>query len=334
MMIAAIEPKYNNSDIVISDNILNTTANLLRAPISNSTKRAYKVQWKNFNAFCNSIGVMSLPSSAQSIVLYISKMFDDKKSISYINQSMAAIALMNTEKGFNDNTKDIMVKRALKNARRDKKTDIIHKKDAATIEVIETMVDSIDRTTLKGKRDAAILLVGFFTACRRSELCNLNYEDIKPILTKDGKKAFEITIRYSKTDQEGNTMLKALFPVSADKIAYCPVNALTEYLKAANITNGAIFKRVLKGNKMLNERITPQSIALLIKHTATKCNITLDLAAHSLRSGFITTALLNGATERQTMNQSGHKSATIMRGYLRRVEVIQDNAAETIAKII
>lgn len=49
--------------------------------------------------------------------------------------------------------------------------------------------------------------------------------------------------------------------------------------------------------------------------------------AHSLRSGFITSAARAGVAERDIQNQSGHRSLPVLRGYIRRGSLFIDNAA-------
>ena len=53
----------------------------------------------------------------------------------------------------------------------------------------------------------------------------------------------------------------------------------------------------------------------------------MDLSAHSLRSGFVTTAIRQGKTERSIMNQTGHRSSQTLREYFQREDAIEDNAA-------
>ena len=73
---------------------------------------------------------------------------------------------------------------------------------------------------------------------------------------------------------------------------------------------------------MTDERLTPQSVRLIVKHTAAKAGLSLDLTAHSLRSGFVTTAIRQGKTERSIMNQTGHRSTQVLREYFLREDAI------------
>ncbi len=64
------------------------------------------------------------------------------------------------------------------------------------------------------------------------------------------------------------------------------------------------------------------------RSAAAATGLTLDLSAHSLRSGFVTTAIRQGKTERSIMNQTDHRSSQTLRGYFQREDAIEDNAAK------
>ena len=70
-----------------------------------------------------------------------------------------------------------------------------------------------------------------------------------------------------------------------------------------------------------------QTCALPILRAASTAGLSLDLSAHSLRIGFVTTAIRQGKTERSIMNQTGHRSVQTLRGYFHREDAIEDNAA-------
>ena len=127
-------------------------------------------------------------------------------------------------------------------------------------------------------------------------------------------------------------MVKAIF--TSRKKTLDPIAALNEWTTAAGITSGALFRRVRRGDRPTEERITGQSVALILKKAAAAAGVDLDISGHSLRSGFITSALLCGSSERSVMNQSGHRSTTVMRGYLQRANALLDNAAESLASRI
>jgi integrase len=164
--------------------------------------------------------------------------------------------------------------------------------------------------TLVGKRDRAILLVGWTGAFRRSELAKLTLQDLH--WTKEG---LSIMLPYSKTDQEGKGLTKYI--VSAPDEAIDPVRALKRWLEASGIKGGPIFRSVWQNGKLGKKAINDKFIAGVVKQAVE--SIGLDprtYAGHSLRSGFITEAAMLGAPSRSIMAQTGHKSEAVMRGYI------------------
>lgn len=304
--------------------------NLLFASMSNNTRRTYAMQIRKFAAFAVSHGAQPLPASPEVVVSYVSTLVAANMSASMITQALAAIRALHMLNNLTDPTAAPIVKRASAGARRTLGTAPKHQKAAATDNIVRELVATLDRSTLQGKRDAAIILLGFFGAFRRSELVALDVADLEKTIAKDGRAAYLVKVRKSKTDQEGAGMVKGIFAARSRELD--PVAALDDYMTAAGIKDGAIFRRVVKGGaRLLDERLTPQSVALVIKAAAKHANISADLSGHSLRSGFITSALASGASERSIMNQSGHKSVTVMRGYQRRENALSDNAASGLA---
>jgi site-specific recombinase XerD len=161
---------------------------------------------------------------------------------------------------------------------------------AATAEKTIGMSTMI-RAGVAGKRDRAILLLGFALAARRSELVALNVEDIQ-----ECPEGLRITIRKSKTDQEGAV---AVVAICKGSIA-CPVAALREWLSAAGITEGPVFRSVRKGGHVTAKRLPAQSVNDIVKTHAAKLGLDAStFGAHSLRddAGMVT-AWQGGAMER------------------------------------
>lgn len=314
---------------------------LVKASRSANTLRVYDFHWNKFSDFVLQNGKTNKSSTmSKAVAAYISKLVEEKKSVSYINQAVAAIRhnlelfgmvkeLDNAHETIENPASSIFVKRALAGARRTLGTAPRHKKAAATTEVIKALVGGLDRSTLQGKRDAAIILLGFFGAFRRSELVALDVEDIEAIHTAAGRVALLFSVRKSKTDQEGAGMTKGIFPTQTRELD--PVIAVLEYLHDAGIESGAIFRRIRRGGHIQPQRLTGESIRDIVAAAAKRAGVVLDLGAHSLRSGFITSALESGASERSIMNQSGHKSVTVMRSYQQRRDALADNAASGLA---
>ena len=193
------------------------------------------------------------------------------------------------------------------------------KKTPATAERVIGMAP-LAGTRLSATRDRALLLIGFAGAFRRSELVALNLEDIEE--TAEG---LRVTIRRSKTDQEGHGHVIAI----PRGVIACPVTALKAWLEAAGIAQGPVFRPVAKGGRIQATRLTDRSVADIVKAHAQRAGLDPKLfAGHSLRSGFPTSAAARGASIFKMADQSRHKSMDTLRGYVRDAEIFKRHAGE------
>ena len=300
---------------------------LIEASVASETRRAYASRLKRFVNWCNEKGLScTYPIEPEILAMYITDMAGDGLSNATITQTMAAVATTHRAQGLTSPTESLLVKKVLKGFRREYGT--AHKKhDAATVEVVRYLLNSIpDDKSPKNVRDKAIIALGFAGAFRRSELCAIDVEHLKWVF-RGTQEIVLIELKRSKTDQEGRRMTKAIFP--SKDTPYSPTELLKRWLKIRG-SEGALFTRILKGEHMTDERLTPQSVRLIVKQTAVKAGLSLDLTEHSLRSGFVTTAIRQGKTERSIMNQTGHRSTQVLREYFQREDAIEDNAADNI----
>ena len=300
---------------------------LIEASVASETRRAYTSRLKRFVNWCNDKGLSSTyPIALEILAMYITDMAGDGLSNATITQTMAAISTTHKAQGLTSPTESLLVKKVLKGFRREYGT-AHNKHDAATVEVVRYLLNSIpDDKSPKNVRDKAIIALGFAGAFRRSELCAIDVENLKWVF-REKQEIVLIELKRSKTDQEGRGMTKAIFP--SKDTPYSPTELLKRWLNIRG-RYGALFTRILKGEHITDERLTPQSVRLIVKHTAAKAGLSLDLTAHSLRSGFVTTAIRQGKTERSIMNQTGHRSTQVLREYFQREDAIEDNAANNI----
>jgi len=171
----------------------------------------------------------------------------------------------------------------------------------------------------KGVRDRALLLVGFGAALRVSELCALTIDDIE--LTPEG---VIITVRRSKTDQTGHGRQVAI-PRSAGTL--CPVRALEDYLAIRGWGRGPLFQSMHK-DKLTGRPLDQRNVRDLIKDYADRMGLDpAQFSTHSMRAGFATAAALAGADMEVIASQTGHRSMEVLRGYIRRANLFQRNAA-------
>ena len=165
--------------------------------------------------------------------------------------------------------------------------------------------------------------MGWAGALRRSELIQLNIEDIS--ITRDG---LILHLNKSKTDQKGEGQDIAL-PYGSNPLT-CPVRSFEDWLTASGISEGPLFRRMDRHGNILG-RLTPQSVRLIVKKCCEKIGLDPDkYGAHSLRSGFCSTAAQAGKAEHQIMKQSRHKRSDSLQRYIKKANLFDDNAASGI----
>jgi integrase len=163
-------------------------------------------------------------------------------------------------------------------------------------------------------------LVGYYFAGRRSELVALDVEDLVEVA-----QGLRVSVRRSKTDQEGEGEVKGIPRKPNPEV--CPVAALQDWLEAAGIAEGPIWRRVTRWDTVGTDRLSPQSVNLVIKRACRRAGIDpARYAGHSLRSGFSTAAGEARAPERAIMRQTGHRSERMVRRYIRPASVFHENA--------
>ena len=135
-----------------------------------------------------------------------------------------------------------------------------------------------------------------------------------------------VTVRRSKTDQEGRGQVRAVLLGRADEL--CPVRALDAWLAAAGIRNGRVFRAVSRHGHV-GQSLSARSVASVVKTYATRAGLeAADFAGHSLRAGFVTSAAERGQRAESIMNHTGHQSAAMVGVYTRRVDVFENHPGE------
>lgn len=293
-----------------------------KAGVPENTGSAYEAAWKDFEYFCeNELGGESaLPASSETVALYIAYL--DQQSVRTIDVKLAAIARYHKVAHLPNPTTDEDVRSVLRGLRRQLNAPPV-KKEPILSDDLERMVDALP-DTLVGKRDKAILLVGFMGAFRRSELVGIVVDDIS--FNKNG---MAIALKRSKTDQEGVQDIKKDIPRLNSKM--CPVEALKEWLRESGVKEGYVFRKVDKWGNVWNRKFTSQSVATIVKRTAILAGIdSKNLSGHSLRSGFVTASYKSGVPEWEIQKQTGHRNLMTLRGYNQDKGEGASNAVRTI----
>ena len=291
-----------------------------------NTIRAYKSDFNDFRLFCSKNGFRSLPSDPKIVSLYLTHLSTNDAKMSTLKRRLVSIGVIHKLKGHYLDTKhpaiieNIMgIKRRKGSFQKGKKPILIN-----NLKVIIDVIDQQKKEDIKKFRDRSIILIGFSGGFRRNEIVSLNYDDLDFV-----SEGLKITVRRSKTDQFGEGAIKAL--PYFDSTQYCPVVSLKKWIEISNISSGPLFRRFSKGLNLSENRLTDQTVALLIKEYLLLAGIdSKNYSDHSLRSGFATSAAESGAEERSIMAMTGHKSTEMVRRYIKEANLFKNNALNKI----
>ncbi len=302
------------------------TLNNLKSSKAINTIRAYKSDFKDFSAFCAKHSFRTLPTEPKIVALYLTYLSGKDAKMSTLRRRLVSIGMIHKLKGHYLDTKHPVIIENLMGIKRTKGS-IQRGKKPLLINHLKAIVDVINKEKteeIKKIRDKSIILVGFGGGFRRTELISVNYEDLE--FVPEGVK---ITLRRSKTDQFGEGMTKGL-PYFSNE-TYCPVAHLKKWIKISNIKDGPVFRRFAKGCSLTSNRLTDQSVVLLIKKYLALAGIeNKNYSGHSLRSGFATVSAESGADERSIMAMTGHKTTQMVRRYIKEANLFKNNALNKI----
>ena len=293
---------------------------------ANNTVRAYKSDFDNFRLFCGQNGFKSLPSDPKVVSLYLTYLSTKDVKMSTLKRRLVSIGVIHKLKGHYLDTKHpsiienmMGIKRRKGNIQKGKKPLLIN-----NLKILINVIDKEKNEEIKKLRDRSIILIGFSGGFRRNEIVSLDYDDLEFV-----QEGLKISLKRSKTDQFGEGSVKGLPYFENSK--YCPVISIKKWIEISKISSGAIFRRFIKGSKLSHNRLTDQSVALLIKHYLKLAGIeSKNYSGHSLRSGFATSAAESGAEERSIMAMTGHKSTEMVRRYIKEANLFKNNALNKI----
>jgi len=288
-----------------------------------NTRRAYKADWDDFEKYLTPRKRSALPASPDDVALYLRYLIQYRRlKTSTVARRLAAIAEHHQANGYSSPSAEWVVRNTLRRLRCEHGSPA-NGKAPLLVGDVKRIMDSIPET-LTGTRDRAILLLGFAGAMRRRELVSLDIPDLA--LAPEG---LVISINQSKTDQTRKGR-KIGIPYGASE-ATCPVKAVLKWIEVSDVSEGPLFRGVTKHDSVRTTRLTDQVVADIVKRYVRAIGkYSARFSAHSLRAGFITAAAIAGVCERAIQDQSGHKSVTILRRYIRDACVFRANAASKV----
>jgi integrase len=305
-LLVALDSASLNLPNNLAEDVHRAAAHALHARADN-TRRSYARAWEQWSTYAHEHGACTLPASPLIIAAYLAHLDAEGLGTSTIDVALAAIVDRHRAARLPLPTNDPAVRdvRAGIRARRGTRPKC---KAALRPFDLQEMVSALP-PDLSGMRDRALLLVGFGSALRRSELSALRVEHVAW-----HARGVALLVARSKTDQQGEGVE---VPIHAAPGPLCPVDALRVWLDAAGITSGPVFRSVSRWGR-IGDGLTGKHIAEIVKRAARRIGHDVrDIGAHSLRAGFATTAASVGANLAEIARITRHESDSMVRRYIR-----------------
>ncbi|MDB5550122.1 MAG: putative phage integrase [Rhizobium sp.] len=300
----------------------------VEAASSTNTRRAYASDWKHFAAWCRRQNVAPLPPDPQVVGLYITACASGTaergmkaNTVSTIERRLSAIGWNCALRGMPLDRKDRAIATVMAGIRNTHASPP-RQKEAVMPEDLIAMLETLDRGTLRGMRDRAMLLIGFAGGLRRSEIVGL---DLGRDQTEDSSGWIELLDKGMLVTLRGKTGWREVEVGRGSSDTTCPIVAVETWIKFARIAKGPLFRRVRgRGKDVGPDRLNDRQVARLVKKAALAAGVRGDLSegerafkfsGHSLRAGLASSAEVD---ERYVQKQLGHASAEMTRKYQRR----------------
>ena len=286
---------------------------LISAAYSPNTRRAYQADVAAFLAWGGSI-----PARPEEVAQYIAESCP-RLSIATMRRHLSALATLHATLELSESPiRHPLVAKTLRGAARTYGT----KQRAAEpllIEDLRRILGTIGDRNID-KRNAALLCLGFAGGFRRSELVALDLDDIS-----EKPEGLVITIRKSKTDQE---QVGRIIGIPYARGRWCPVQLLLEWTAQLSEKDGPVFRPCGKGERVFSSRLSPEAVSKVVKKSVLSIGLEpKKFSGHSLRAGFVTSAVTAGVHSSLIRQQTGHASEATMSRYIRLGNVFTENAA-------
>ena len=265
-----------------------------KGAFAENTLRAYRADFKVFSAWCTGNEIDPLNASANEVASFVEAQAQHRTTAT-IRRRIASISTLLKLNNHPDPTRSPEVILALKRIHR-QKGSAQKQAPPLTRDILEQLIAATEQD-LVGMRDRVMLMLGYETMRRRSELCGFRFEDIE-YLTQD---KIGIWLRFSKTDQFGEGKF---IPISAALAAL-----IENWRIKLQVERGYILQEVTKTGR-IKPTMRPGSINLRLKvlQRAAKLNQGAELSGHSFRVGGAIDLLEAGESLEKIMLRGGWKS--------------------------
>ena len=259
-----------------------STRELIEASVSENTRRSYLHALTRFDEWLETHPSGSANTDA-AIADYLTQRYEEGKSPATCEQVVAALKFRAKLHGTGSPTGPV-TDRVLAGIRRKGRHRGRGQVQGVSLEMAEHVAAVAARDGLAGLRDAALIMVGSEGMLRVSELAGLLAGDLDYLADGSGR----VTIRASKTDQEGSGRVLFLGPTAVGRIR--------AWVRAAGIEEGPLFRRLHRNERVGDAALSTASIREIIKSRCERAGITGYISGHSLRVGAAQSLAEKGAS--------------------------------------
>ena len=287
---------------------------LIQAGKSQRTRDLYSQNYNRFQEWAQEHQFPYLPTSAHALEQYLHHLIESDRKIATIDLAIQSIKAIHqvTQQPF---PAVPFLNEMMRGLKRTKGTKQRQAKPLTTDLIARGLSNE---NTAMAIRDKALILISFAGALRRSEICELKFEDLD--FRPEG---LVLHLKKSKTDQEAQGRDVPIHKSHNERM--CPVLALQKWLRFAEIEDGCVFRSLRKGG-YIRKNITDGSISRIVKKVVSAAGEdSRGYSGHSLRSGYVTEVARRGAQSHQIMMVTGHKSDAMVRKYIRSGRLFMDS---------
>jgi integrase len=333
--------------------------------LAERTREAYRRAWSDFTGYCEGIGKDALPARPVTVAAYINNRArarptargasEDRSgeglAASTLEQRLSAIKYYHESEGRASPTDHPQVSRVMQGIRNDTgRQEALPRVEAAPLvssdlrQALEVLPGggpappqsetAAYAKWLRGRRDRALLLLGFATALRPRELVSIEKKHVARGF-KGNTEGLIVHIPRSKADQEAKGQTVTALKNEASP-TYCPVRALSRWRRAASIEEGPLFRGVRRDGEVLPGSISYKTLNRLVKRACREAGLQPEgfseakrrrYSAHSLRAGHVTDASSRGAPDNVLMTQTRHADPKTLRKYDRPAQQLEESSS-------
>ncbi|TSD25932.1 site-specific integrase [Pseudomonas chlororaphis] len=278
----------------------------LHAATRDNTRRSYRAAIEHFEVTWGGF----LPATSDSVARYLVA-YAGELSINTLKLRLSALAQWHNSQGFVDPTKAPVVRQVFKGIRalhpaQEKQAEPLQLQHLEQViawleqEASQARLDDNQPALLRARRDSALILLGFWRGFRSDELCRLRIEHVQAVAGS----GISLYLPRSKSDRDN--LGKTWHTPALRRL--CPVQAYIEWINAAALVRGPVFRGIDRWGHLSEEGLHPNSVIPLLRQALERAGVAAEqYTSHSLRRGFATWAHRSGWDLKSLMSYVGWK---------------------------